>query len=58
MRYIEIEPRNGSHYLIVDGQEVSRHNEVITAELVPQQWMFDEVARIEAQRQEQDRIPR
>jgi uncharacterized protein (UPF0371 family) len=37
MRSVEILPKNGSHYLVVDGVEVSRHNEVAVAEKVRQE---------------------
>jgi hypothetical protein len=34
MRYAEIVPKNGSHYVIVDGKEWSRHDDVKIAEQV------------------------
>lgn len=32
--YAEIVPKNGSHYVVVDGQQWSRHDDVKIAELV------------------------
>jgi hypothetical protein len=34
MRYIEIVPRNGSHYIVADGKEINRHNSIEIAEAV------------------------
>ena len=34
MRSIEIIPRDGSHYILVDGKEWSRHNDLKIAEQV------------------------
>ena len=32
MKYAEIVPKNGSHYVVIDGQEYSRHDSVEIAE--------------------------
>ena len=45
MRYVEIEPRNGSHYIVIDGQEWSRHNDVKIAEKVRDQLLAEEIQR-------------
>jgi len=45
MRYAEIVPRNRSHYIIVDGVEWSRHNDVKIAEAVRQELIREEVER-------------
>jgi hypothetical protein len=34
MRAIEIIPKAGSHYIFIDGREVSRHDSVAAAEFV------------------------
>jgi hypothetical protein len=34
MRYLEIIPRNGSHYFVMDGREISRHNNIRITEAV------------------------
>jgi hypothetical protein len=41
MRSIEIQPRNGSHYILVDGKQWSRHNELKIAEQVRNQLIRD-----------------
>jgi len=43
MRYAEIVPKNGSHYVIVDGKEWSRHDDVKIAEQVRHQIVADAV---------------
>jgi len=48
MRYAEIVPKNGSHYVIVDGKEWSRHNDVKTAEQVRDQIIALEIERASA----------
>jgi hypothetical protein len=45
MRSIEIQPRNGSHYVIVDGKEWSRHNDVKIAEQVRRELIREQVER-------------
>jgi hypothetical protein len=37
MKTIEIVPKGGSSYIVIDGQEVSRHNSVEVAEKVRQE---------------------
>jgi hypothetical protein len=34
MRYLEILPHNGSHYLLMNGQEISHHDSIAIAEAV------------------------
>ena len=63
MRYCEIVPRNGSHYLIVrglDGQpfEWSRHNSVKIAEQVRHQLVMAEVQRRYGQAQQEREVAR
>ena len=46
MKSLEIVPRNGSHYLILDGLEISRHDDVriaeaVRAEMLRQQFSLD-----------------
>jgi hypothetical protein len=49
MRYIEIVPRNGSHYLLTHGVEISRHNSGETAEAVRLEFIRQElVERVES----------
>ena len=43
MRYVEIVPKRGSHYIIVDGKEWSRHNDVKIAEQVRDQILVSEL---------------
>ena len=45
MRYVEIVPRNGSHYVIVDGKEWSRHDDVKIAEQVRDQILVSQLQR-------------
>jgi hypothetical protein len=47
MRYIEIVPRNGSHYIVIDGVEISRHNSSETAEAVRLEFIRQELSRVE-----------
>jgi len=46
MKCCENVPRNGSHYIIVDGKEWSRHNDVKTAKRVRDQIIAEEIQRI------------
>ena len=60
MRYIEIVPKNGSHYLVVPGLdgkpvELCRHNSVAIAEQVRAFWMAEEVKRRESVQRGQER---
>src|SRR5208283_4426034 len=50
MKYAEIVSKNGSHYVVVDGQEYSRHDSVEIAEKVR-----NELINAELQRQGQER---
>ncbi len=45
MKYIEIQPRDGGHFIIVDGKEVSRHDDVKIAEQVRNQLLAEEIQR-------------
>lgn len=50
MRYAEIVPKNGSHYVIVDGKEWSRHNDVKTAEKVREQLLVQGIQEVTRRR--------
>ena len=44
LRYLEIVPRNGSHYLVMDGREISRHDDVQIAEAVREEILRQQFA--------------
>jgi hypothetical protein len=50
MRYAEIVPKNGSHYVIVDGKEWSRHDDVKIAEQVRDQIVTEFAEQLERNR--------
>jgi len=50
MKYAEIVPKNGRHYVVIDGQEYSRHDSVEIAEEVR-----NELMNAELQREKQER---
>ena len=55
MRSIEIIPRDGSHYILVDGKEWSRHNDLKIAEQVRAELMRDERGiNLEGNKEEQN----
>jgi len=45
MRYAEIVLKNGSHYVVVDGQEYSRHDSVEIAEEVRNELIKSQLER-------------
>jgi hypothetical protein len=47
MRYAEIVPRNQSHYVIVDGAEWLRHDDLAIAFAVRQELVREEVEWLE-----------
>jgi hypothetical protein len=47
MRYAEIVPKNGSHQIVVDGKEWSRHDDVKIAEQVRSQIVADFAEELE-----------
>ena len=51
MRYLEIIPKNGSHYLVRDGQEISRHDDVKIAEAVRWELLKEFVSEAESARE-------
>ena len=55
MKYAEIVPKNGSHYVIVDGKEWSRHDDVKIAEQVRNQIVTEFADRLIAELSEQGR---
>jgi len=55
IKYIEIQPKYGSHYVVVDGKEVSRHNSAEMAFAARQFWIAEEVARRESAQRAQGR---